>query len=305
MLVPDAIVLASARWLRLLQTSSIEQASALVRSQAEFADLSVTQYAQALDLLMELGLVVDGSAGRTLAHYLRGASEPDLRLLLLAAMLDAEQPPWLADADALVNTPADLPEDVADLATALGLTDQDALTTIGAAHERIDLAERAAVGLAGELRIVELLESRWHGCTRHVAAERDGLGYDIALETSGTTWHLEVKSTERRGRLVLHVSRREHEVGLQDPAWRLVAVGLGQDRRLGCIATVDYSRLTTRAPHDHHAAASWESVRFDVTPDLLVEGLPFLERTGLPVGIFASAADEVAPGPGAFAWMPR
>lgn len=64
------------------------------------------------------------------------------------------------------------------------------------------------------------LERRWPGSTRHVALTDDGLGYDLAFSCRGRTLHLEVKTTGRRGRLVLYLSRHEHEVALLDPDWR-------------------------------------------------------------------------------------
>ena len=91
-------------------------------------------------------------------------------------------------------------------ATTLNVSDDAALLTVAMVHGKIDLEQRAEVGAAGELRLVELLEEQWPGSTRHVALEHDGLD-DVAFTGAGATWHLEVKSTTRRGRLVVHLSR--------------------------------------------------------------------------------------------------
>ena len=59
-----------------------------------------------------------------------------------------------------------------------------------------------------------------------VALKDDGLGYDVVGPLPTAMWHLEVKSTTRRGRLVIRISRLEYEIGAMDPLWRLVIVGL-------------------------------------------------------------------------------
>lgn len=239
-------MLGAARWLRLLQRSSVEQASALIRADAQLADLSVTQYAHALEWLVELSLVRDGPLGPRSAPGLDLLSPAELDALFLASILEATRPPWLQDADLLVRTTADLPEDLAELASTLNVTDNAALLTVGMVHGKVDLEQRAAVGAVGELRLIELLEALWPGSTHHVAAEHDGLGYDVTFSSMGATWHLEVKSTTRRGRLVVHLSRHEHEVALCDPAWRLIAVGLDEGDRLACVATINHADLAAR-----------------------------------------------------------
>lgn len=297
-------MLAAARWLRLLQRSSVEQASALIRADARLADLSVTQYAQALEWLAELGLVRDGPAGQQSAPGLHLLSLAELDALLLAAILEATRPPWLQDADLLVRTTADLPEDVAGFASTLNVTDDAALLTVAMVHGKIDLEQRTRIGAAGELRLIELLERFWPGSTHHVAAEHDGLGYDVTFTSMGATWHLEVKSTTRRGRLVLHLSRHEHEVALRDPAWRLIAVGLDEGDQLACVATIKHADLAARSPEDRHTQARWETVRHGIAPELLTGGLSFLvDPPGLAEARFLRSAEMTAALTG-FAWMP-
>jgi hypothetical protein len=301
---PDAIVLAAARWLRLFQRSSVDQASALIRADARLADLSVTQYAQALEWLVDLGLVQDGPLGQRPVLGQDLLSPAELDALLLASILEATRPPWLQDADLLVRTTADLPEDVARLASTLNVTDDAALLTVAMVHGKIDLEQRATVGAAGELRLIELLEELWPGSTHHVAAEHDGLGYDVTFTNMGATWHLEVKSTTRRGRLVLHLSRHEHEVALRDPAWRLIAIGLTEGDQLACVATIKYPDLAARAPQDRHAQARWEAVRHGVAPELLTGGLSFIvDPPGSAEARFVRSAEMTAALTG-FAWMP-
>ena len=297
-------MLAAARWLRLLQRSSIEQASALIRADVALADLSVTQYAQGLEWLGQIGLVQDGPQGQGAARGLDKLPPHELDARLLEASLDALRPPWLQDADLLVRTAEDLPQDIVSLATTLNVSDAAALLTVGMVYGKIDLEQRAEVGSAGELRVIELLEDIWPGSTRHVAAEDDGMGYDVAFHNDGATWHLEVKSTTRRGRLVVHLSRHEHEVALRDPAWRLIAVGLDDERHLACLATIGYSDLAARAPEDRHSGARWEAVRYAIGPEHVAGGLPFVaEPPASASSRFLLTAEMTAASTG-FAWMP-
>ncbi len=276
-LPPESVVRAARRWLGLLRTSTCAQAWALLRADSSYTDLTQTQYATALEWLTSMDLV-HGTAGDVVLHARFMSWPPDqVHQLLLARALESSVPAWLPDADILVTDGSDIPQDAAAIADELGLADGVVLSTIREVHGRVDLEHRAAVGKAGEHALVRLLESHWPGSTVHVALADDGFGYDLAFRHEGREWHLEVKSTTRRGRFVLHLSRHEHEVSLRDPNWCLVAIGLTSDYSLGAIATVDHTRLHARAPTDTHSGASWESVRHQVQPKDLRPGLSFLE----------------------------
>lgn len=276
MLPGDGVLRAAHRWLRLLQRSTLPQASALIRADAAYTDLSPTQYAAALDWLRTLGLLQSGPAGAHLAPAALGLSDTSARQLLFARSLQAAAPAWLPDADSLVRDPSELPQDAAELACVLGLDDSAAVLAVRQVHGRIDLAERARIGAEGEKGLAALLEHRWPSSTKHVALTDDGLGYDLAFTPDQRTWHLEVKTTSRRGRLVLYLSRHEHEVALLDPDWRLVVVGLSGGGALGALATARHQVLQERAPQDHHPAARWESARHQLLPADLRPGLTFL-----------------------------
>jgi len=282
----------------------MEQASALIRADVALADLSITQYAQGLEWLGRIGLVQDGPQGPRAVDGLDKLPPYELHARLLEASLDALRPPWLQDADLLVRTAEDLPQDIVSLAGTLNVSDDTALLTVGMVHGRIDLEQRAEVGSAGELCVIDLLEEFWPGSTRHVAAEHDGMGYDVAFTHDGAVWHLEVKSTTRRGRLVVHLSRHEHEVALRDPAWRLIAVGLDEERHLACLATIGYSDLAARAPQDRHSGGRWEAVRYAIAPEYVAGGLPFVAKPPASGSSrFLLAAEMTAASTG-FAWMP-
>jgi hypothetical protein len=277
----DGVLRAAYRWLRLLERSSLPQASALIRADATYTDLSPTQYAAALDWLRTVRLLQSSDGGARLAPAALGLTDTGVRQLLFGRSLEAAAPAWLPDADALVRDPSELPQDAADLAAVLGVDDPAALLAVRQVHGRIDLAQRARVGAEGEKGLIALLERRWPGSTKHVALTDDGLGYDLVFTMAGRTWHLEVKTTSRRGRLVLYLSRHEHEVALLDPDWRLVVVGLDAQSAPAALATARHQLLQGRAPHDHDQAARWESARHQLLPSDLQPGLAFLGQPEL------------------------
>jgi hypothetical protein len=223
--------------------------------------------------------------------------------MLLERAFEDDPPPWLRDADVLVPDTAALPADAMRLATTLRLSDEVVLTTIRHVHGKIDLAERARIGIAGETALLELLESCWPRSTVHVSARDDGFGYDIDFRHRGSAWHLEVKSTTRRGRLSVHLSRHEHEVGLRDPNWRLLVLGLDESLRLATLATARHGQILARAPVDTCAEAAWQSVRHDIKFDDLETGLSFVTSDGTE-DIYASKLRGIRAVAPLFAWMP-
>lgn len=296
MLPADGVLRAAQRWLRLFERSTFEQAVALVRSDPAYTDLSQTQYASALEWLRVVDLIVEAEHGPVLADVAQRLGIAGVNRLLFARALEHAGPPWLPDADMLVPDADELPADATDLAELLQLTPNEALLTVRQVHGHIDLAERARVGAAGELALIRTLETRWPGSARHVSLDDDGLGYDIEFTCEGTVWHLEVKSTTRRGRLTIHLSRHEHEVAELDPHWRLVVLGLDTDLQASVIATVASELVLARCPRDSSPAAKWESARHDLSPTDLRVGLPFL--SSLP-------SRPLGEDPTSFAWMPR
>ncbi len=304
MLPGDGVLRAAYRWLRLLERSTLPQAYALIRADAAYTDLSPTQYAAALDWLRTVRLLQSSEAGARLVPAALGLTDSAARQLLFGRSLEAAAPAWLPDADVLVRDSSELPQDVADLAAVLGLDEPAALLAVRQVHGRIDLALRARIGAEGEKALVALLENRWPGSTKHVALTDDGLGYDLAFTLGLQTWHVEVKTTSRRGRLVLYLSRHEYEVALLDPDWRLVVVGLDADGALAALATVRHQVLQERAPHDRDPAAHWESAQHQLRPPDLQPGLAFLslpEQRELGSLLYRGSTGTG----GSYAWMPR
>jgi hypothetical protein len=303
MLPADSIMRAAERWLRVLRKSTFVQAWSLIRSDANYADLTQTQYSAALEWLGSLGLVVGGGNGVQLSPAVRTLGKPQRNQLLFELSLERAAPAWLPDADLLIPDESEIPRDAAALAHTLGLTDRNALLAIRCAHGRVDLAQRTRVGAAGERALCRLLEAHWPGSTTHVAETDDGFGYDIAFRHAGTEWYVEVKSTSRRGRLVVYLSRHEHEVGLLEPNWRMVIVGLDDQLELQALATVRHAEVLARAPHDIFIQSAWQSASHQLAPSDLQRGLAFLDSADRqkPEQLICSGARQPTP---AFAWMP-
>ena len=275
MLPPDTVVRAASRWLRILRSSTLSQAWSLIGANANYTDLTQTQYALALDWLRAAKLISPGPASE-LSPAGKNLPYAQVDQLLFERSLELAAPAWLPDADRLARDGSDLPQDAANLAVTLGLSEAVALVAVKRVHGRVELAHRDRVGMAGEQALVRLLERNWPVSTVHVSLTDDGFGYDILFRHGSLEWHLEVKSTTRRGRLVIYLSRHEHEVGLVDPSWRLIVVGLDSNLEIRALATVRRSAITDRAPKDSYASTRWQSASYQLTSKDLDLGLGFI-----------------------------
>src|SRR5438445_278365 len=94
----ESVTRAADRWLRLLRTSTLAQAAALLRTDAQFTDLTMTQYLAALEWLKTLRLVVDTPRGLGLSPQLDGLPSELSRQILLERAFEDDSPPWLRDA---------------------------------------------------------------------------------------------------------------------------------------------------------------------------------------------------------------
>ncbi|WP_159029924.1 protein NO VEIN domain-containing protein [Streptomyces marincola] len=234
---------------------------ALFTAHSDYSDITPTQYDAAYAWLCETGLLED-------LH----SSVPAHRRVLDAAIAHSRAP-WLSDADLLVRGPGELPDDVLRAAEALGLSDSEAYAQLAAVWGKADAGERARIGAAGELALVDLLTASTEARVEHVAAWSDGYGYDVSVHAPRHRAHLEVKTTLRRSRLTVYVSRNEYETMLRDPDWELVAVRLTADLELQAVATVPRDWIAAQAPADRSGRGRWESCRFDVPPDVPVPGV--------------------------------
>ena len=302
MLPPSSIVSAALRWIALLRLSTIEHAASIIRSDASHTDLTQTQYALGFELLKSISFLPEEKVGNpALDKALLCLPDVEIRQLLFERVLQWAEPVWLQDADILISAPDEVPDDAYSFAHSLGLESVSAFVGIRNAQAKVDSLERSRVGLAGELALVHLLEREWPGSTNHVSQVSDGFGYDVVFRHECTDWHLEVKSTTRRGRLAIHLSRHEQEVGQFDRNWRLVAVGLDSLMQIESLATVNHEALWRRAPRDLCLEAKWESALHEVAPADLDRGLVFLNAASVANGSLLSSG-ELDGGRAYFAW---
>jgi hypothetical protein len=299
----DGVLVAASRWLTLLPVSSVREATAIIRSDSAYTDLSPTQYASALDWLRSLDLFSQQGTELNLSPAAKALGALQLTQLVFDRGLQQAKPLWLPDADTLVLGSGELPFDAERLASCLGLSGSAAMLAIRRIHGRIDLSERERVGSEGERAFVELVEGLWPGSTAHIALLHDGFGYDVALKRGSVEWHIELKSTTRKGRLLIYLSRREYEVAQVDPQWRLVVVGLDELGQLGAMATVRHEILLSRSPSDQSGGAIWQSARYQVGRGDLDPGLWFLseaDQADVPMGGPRCSSEHGAH----FAWAP-
>ena len=199
-------------------------------------------------------------------------------------LLLARPPLWLSSAvDDSGVQPNYLPDDVADRFDGLGLDPDTRDEILLAAARRFDAAVSSAVGLAGEMCVVEncrrlleeagraeLVTSVWHA-----SVVTDQLGYDVRSPAiDGSKCRLEVKtcSTVANTFTVL-VSRNEADYGLRDPTWSLVVC-----RYVGGAAEVvgwcSAAMIAPQLPCDGGSPGRWRSAEIRLQLEDLVLGLP-------------------------------
>jgi hypothetical protein len=263
----DRILRAAVRWLELIPQSDPARCRALFATHSGYSDITPTQYELALAWLQETGLLTNPNSSRP------------AELRVFSAAVTSSSAMWFADADILVREPSELPADALRAAELLGLSAVEAHGEITVLWGKVDLEHRQRIGNAGELVLVELLTKGIPARVEHVAAISDGYGYDIAVHTDPRAVHLEVKSTLRRGRLTIHLSRHEFDTMRRDVQWHLIAVRLTDDLRPAAIATVPNEWISAQTPADRTSAGRWESCRLDVPPEVLRPGVPAFTDT--------------------------
>lgn len=301
MLPASTTLRAAHRLADLFRRNSVSQAMSLVAAGHQYADIPATEYREALDWMERTGLVMWDLGSPCVDATIVSASDHVLPSILMMRALEADDPAWLYDVGTMGDAD-DMPIDALNAGEGLGIAPSTLLSIARRLGGKVDLELRAQVGARGEEELVRLLSSLWPTGVTQVSLASDGFGYDIALDVEGGPWHLEVKSTTRRGRLVVHLSRHEFEIGLVDPFWELVVVALDEEG-LVAVATADKHQVRALAPTDSHQRAPWEAAKFELLPTELTVGLSFLG------GVDAdSLRSEVATRTGdrssAFAWLP-
>lgn len=262
----ETAIRAARRWLSLLSTSDVGRARALLTGLREYADLTPTQYDAGYVLLDECGLIdSDG----------RADPSADMPEVLFERIVQLARPTWLQDADLLVREPDELPLDAARLGASLGLTEGAAAMLVRHLSGKVDLEARRRVGDAGERRLAETLVSDTDAVVDHVALVTDAYGFDLRVYWGSIDLHIEVKSTTRKNRLSIYLSRNEYETMLTDSEWILVLVVLDAELDIDRILSVSKESLSRAVPRDA-LFGRWESVRIEIGTSDCIRGIPAL-----------------------------
>ncbi|GAA0562134.1 hypothetical protein GCM10010172_51640 [Paractinoplanes ferrugineus] len=258
---PEPTLRAAVRWLERLPQSGVARCRALFTNHRDFSDLTPTQYEVAYAWLATTGLL----------DSLVGPDAPAQRVFTSAISTGGTT--WLQDFDVLVRTVDELPEDALLAAEALGISRPKAFEHVSALWGKVDTEERARIGLAGELALFRLIKANVPGDVTHVAANCDGLGYDIAVSSPTANALIEVKSTRRQSRATIYLSRNEFETMRREPTWTLVLLRLDIDMEIVAINTVTRTWIEKVAPIDSSIYARWETARIEVSPDQIRRGI--------------------------------
>ena len=278
----NPVLRAAARWLEHRTQSGDKQLHALFKAHPSFADITPTQYAAAYEWLKHNGLL---KAPATADHSSRVVFEAAIREAL-----------WFADADLLVPEADSMPQDGMSAAEALGIAPVEAFALLRNCWGKVDTAERMRVGTAGEIALVSLLASMSDLQVEHVAAESDGYGYDINVAMPDNVLHIEVKTTTRRGRLSIYLSRNEFETMRRDAHWLLVVVRVNDALEPVAAATVDRGWIADAVPDDR-PGARWESAKFDVPQCAIAAGIAPMRTYGASGAPLILLGDPDWPGP--------
>ncbi len=259
---PSPILVAASRWLTLLPTSGTNRTRTLLTSHTQFGDLTPSQYQAAYEWLETMGLLGSGVP----------SSDREISAAIFQAAISDSL--WLPDADVLIADSSELPADALRAADATGTDPEHAYAIVRQISGKVDTAERALLGAAGELALLALLEPAVRARVRHVAAESDGYGYDIAVEGTGKIVHIELKTTSRHARTKVYLSRNEFETSRRDAEWILTVARLDQEMRIVSLSTVDREWLMLNVPSDRGNMGRWESARLEVPGQAVRAGIP-------------------------------
>lgn len=258
-LPPKPILTAVMRWLHLAKDFGWVQARSRLLNLPRFSDLTHTQYEVARTWILD---------------YISANPQdfPDSNLETFLLLAKASDPLWLKDAESLITSVAELPEDALSLAECFGIDEVTAVGALRRLGRKINLARLKEIGDIGELAILKLLHQEGFSAD-HVALESDSLGYDIAAKFGKHEAFLEVKTSTRSNRAIFYLSRNEYEVMQWLDGWKLLLVLLDGHDRASHFFEVDQEWLKTASPHDHNTHSRWENARFEVPPEMLSPGI--------------------------------
>lgn len=269
-MVPRYVLVGARRLSGLLETSSVASAMAILTSHSDFADLTHSNYLEALEWLEQNGLkdVPNCSASETAQRAFE-------------VVLQNGDASWLSNGMDDLPTPEFLPQPILDAAFALELDPMVALQLSLKYGHQVDLARRERIGLLGELALVSYLEQQG-AAVIHESLVSDTLGWDIRCSLQGQEWHIELKSTISLSRLRLFLSRNEYEVSLRDPRWLLAVALINEHGDLFRIAHIRRGTLPHLVPIDRASGCRWQSCSIDCLPEIVIPGLPAeLQESGI------------------------
>lgn len=150
--------------------------------------------------------------------------------------------------------------------------------------QQFDESEMAALGSLGEEEVVarckmQLLEIgaiEAASQVRQVSLISDLLGYDVtAPRVDGSMRRLEVKATRSLGsEVTVFLSRNEANVGIRDPDWSLVVVGVTSGLEIASvIGWLDGKLLKDLLPTDA-PKSNWQVTKLRIGRAVLCEGIP-------------------------------
>lgn len=219
----------------------------MFRTAPRYKRLTASQFQLGYDWLGASGIVING--------ILVGGNRS--RQLLFSKLVAALDPIWVSNDTSLTDLAHDLPLDLAQMAEELNLSVEAILDCLISVRRKFDAERLAAIGLDGEILLVQLLRARGAVEVNHLSLSDDTLGYDIRASRLGRTALIEVKATVGvADRFFL--SRNEYETMLATDKWCLQLVHLADDG-ISSLTFATNEWLAAIAPIDASDGARWNS----------------------------------------------
>jgi hypothetical protein len=206
--------------------------------------------------------------------------------ILLALLLELEQPLWLstAAADRQHVRSELLPDDVARALSGIIEDPEQREAFLLARARKVDADERQRIGDLGEAAVVDACREQLRAVgaitlaaeVQRVSAISDELGYDVvAPRRDRTARRMEVKTTRASGAIApVFITRTEASVGTTDVAWSLVLVRLSGDDAAEIVGWLGGQQIAPLLPIDRHTDAQWETALLRIGTGQLTAGIP-------------------------------
>jgi len=262
--VSEATLIAGSRWLIELASTSVAQAGISLRTIPRYIDLTPTQYEHALEWLRSLDFVGSTSLKKR-------SERGDPVQALLEIYLELHNPIWLDEVGGLIAHEVDLPLDILEISSRIGLDDPTAFASAQNVARKFDDQRLKQIGRAGELAFFEWASVHSSIPPVWVSETDDTAGYDILISEPSARAEVEVKTTTTRNRVRFFLSRNEFEHLRASASWCLQIVVLDISEHVQFFF-VTGSWILSVAPCDSDPAARWSSVQITVPRDALERG---------------------------------